>query len=247
MSDAEVAEVDVIGFTGRRKAQHVTCRLAVRRVKRLQMLAGDGTAQGELFTAWRHHALVTNSPLGAVEANERHRDHAINEQVITEFRDGPLAHLPSGSCAANAAWLATAVISFNLARAGGSPRERHRPVGNLAPPDRARPRPDHQPRPAPDPAPTRALAMGGRLAAALDPRHQPTRLNPHLTTRQQRPDRKRQWKDRTRPAEHTRPHPTRPPAQEAATIARRADRRVVYVDPSGCSGFDGTFDSPSPV
>lgn len=39
------------------------------------------------------------------------------EQTIAELKNGPLAHLPSGSYAANAAWVACAVIAFNLARA----------------------------------------------------------------------------------------------------------------------------------
>ena len=39
------------------------------------------------------------------------------EQVIAELKDGPLAHLPSGKYAANAAWVALAVIAFNIARA----------------------------------------------------------------------------------------------------------------------------------
>lgn len=47
VSDAEVAEVPITVFTSRRKADYVTCRLVVRRVKRLQPLAGDGTEQGE--------------------------------------------------------------------------------------------------------------------------------------------------------------------------------------------------------
>lgn len=120
VSDAEVAEVSFTAFTGRRKADHVACRLIVRRVRRLQPLAGDGTGQGELFAAYRHHAFVTNSTLSLVEADETHRDHAIIEQVIAELKDGPLAHLPSGSYAANAAWVAHAVIAFNLARAAGA-------------------------------------------------------------------------------------------------------------------------------
>jgi len=119
VSDAEVAEVPITIFTSRRTRDHVACRLVVRRVKRLQPLAGDGTAQGELFAAYRHHAFVTNSTLSAVEADQRHRDHAVVEQVIAELKGGPLAHLPSGSYAANAAWLAHAVIAFNLARAAG--------------------------------------------------------------------------------------------------------------------------------
>jgi hypothetical protein len=48
-----------------------------------------------------------------VEADERHRDHAVVEQVIAELKDGPLAHLPSGNYAANAAWLALAVIALS--------------------------------------------------------------------------------------------------------------------------------------
>ena len=117
VSDAEVAEVPFVAFTSRRKSQHVSCRLVVRRVKRLQPRASDGSEQGELFATWRYHAFITNSTLGMVQADEFHRDHAIVEQVIAELKDGPIAHLPSGSYPANAAWVALAVIAFNLARA----------------------------------------------------------------------------------------------------------------------------------
>ncbi len=117
VSDAQVAEVDFVAFTGRRKAEHVACRLVVRRVKRLQPLACDGSEQGELFASYRHHAFITNSTLSMVEADRHHRDHALVEQTIAELKDGPLAHLPSGKYAANAAWLACAVIAFNIARA----------------------------------------------------------------------------------------------------------------------------------
>ena len=55
-----------------------------------------------------------------VEADERHRDHAVVEQVIAELKDGPLAHAPSGKFTANAAWLALAVTAFNLIRAAGA-------------------------------------------------------------------------------------------------------------------------------
>lgn len=77
ISDAEVAEVPFVAFAGRRKAEHVSCRLIVRRVKRLQRLACDGTEQGELFATYRHHAFITNSTLPTTEADERHRDHAL--------------------------------------------------------------------------------------------------------------------------------------------------------------------------
>jgi len=124
VSDAEVAQTTVTVFTSRRKSEHVSCRLVVRRVKRLNPVAptGQGTpgsVQEELFAAYRHHGFITNSPLTMVEADARHRDHAVVEQVIAELKDGPIAHLPSGSYAANAAWLAHAVIAFNVARTAG--------------------------------------------------------------------------------------------------------------------------------
>jgi hypothetical protein len=128
VSDAQVAEVGFTAFTSRRKSQQVACRLVVRRVKRLAPKAGNGTVQGELFADYRYHGFITNSTLDTVTADERHRDHAIVEQVIAELKDGPLAHLPSGVYAANAAWVACAVIAFNLARAAavaaGMPKAR---------------------------------------------------------------------------------------------------------------------------
>jgi hypothetical protein len=76
--------------------------------------------QEELFPAWRYHAVFTDSPYEMIQAEERHRDHAIIEQVFADWNDGPLAHLPSGSFPANAAWLACAAISCNLLRAAGA-------------------------------------------------------------------------------------------------------------------------------
>lgn len=77
----------------------------------------DGTVQGELFAAYRYHPFITNSRLGLVEADQTHRGHAIIEQTIADLKANALAHLPSGKYAANAAWLAFAVITFNLLRA----------------------------------------------------------------------------------------------------------------------------------
>lgn len=115
VSDAEVAEVPFTAFTSRNKNEQVTCRLVVRRVKRLNPSAKHG--QDTLFDTHRHHAFITNSTLNTVEADRRHRGHAVIEQTIAELKDGPLAHLPSGRFHANAAWLQLAVIAFNLSRA----------------------------------------------------------------------------------------------------------------------------------
>ena len=106
-------------FTGRRKSEHVTARLIVRRVRRLAA-AGTPAGQGELFAAHRHHAVVTDSPLTLLEAEASHRAHAVVEQVIADLKSGPLAHLPSGKLAANSAWLVLAAMAFNLTRAAGT-------------------------------------------------------------------------------------------------------------------------------
>jgi hypothetical protein len=120
VSDAEVAEVKYTAFApeGKKKGQDVTARLIVRRVRDLNRDAARG--QGEMFPAWRYHAVFTDSPATMIQAEEQHRDHAIVEQVLADWADGPLAHLPSGSFPANAAWLACAAISCNLLRAAGS-------------------------------------------------------------------------------------------------------------------------------
>jgi len=117
VSDAQVAEVEYTAFTSR-KGQAITARLIVRRVKDLNTKAAAG--QGELFTAWRYHAVFTDSPFTMLQAEEHHRGHAQAEQVFADWNEGPLAHLPSGSFPANAAWLALAAISCNLLRAAGS-------------------------------------------------------------------------------------------------------------------------------
>jgi hypothetical protein len=121
ISDAEVAEVPFTAFTGRGKAEHVTARLIVRRVRRLNPdHRGPGAEQGELFAAYRYHAVFTDNPESMLEAEATHRDHAIIEQVVADLKDSALAHLPSGRFAANAAWLACAAIAHNLTRAAGT-------------------------------------------------------------------------------------------------------------------------------
>jgi Transposase DDE domain group 1 len=115
VSDAQVAETGYTAFASK-KGQAITARLIVRRVRDLNKHAG----QEELFPAWRYHAVFTDSPFELVQAEEQHRDHAIVEQVFADWTDGPLAHLPSGSFPANAAWLTCAAIAHNLLRAAGS-------------------------------------------------------------------------------------------------------------------------------
>ncbi|UAL28369.1 IS1380 family transposase [Nocardioides rotundus] len=118
VSDAEVAEIPFTAFTSRKKTEHVTARLIVRRVKRLNPKSVPA-GQGELFATYRHHAVFTDSPPTMLEAEAAHRAHAVIEQVHADLRSGPFAHAPSGSFAANGAWLVLAAIAFNLTRAAG--------------------------------------------------------------------------------------------------------------------------------
>jgi Transposase DDE domain group 1 len=119
VSDAEVAEVAFTAFTGRRRAEHVTARLIVRRVRRLNPAAARG-GQHELFAVYRYHAVFTDSPEPTLDAEATHRDHAIVEQVIADLKNSALAHLPSGHFNANGAWLVCAAIAHNLTRASGA-------------------------------------------------------------------------------------------------------------------------------
>jgi hypothetical protein len=112
ISDAEVAEIPA--FTAFASTPHpVTARLIVRRVR-------DRARLDELFPVWRHHPFLTDSTEPAVVADVIHRRHAIIETTFADLIDGPLAHLPSGRFAANAAWTLCAAIAHNLLRAAGT-------------------------------------------------------------------------------------------------------------------------------
>jgi len=117
ISDAEAAEAEYTAFASK-KGQAVTARLTVRRVRDLNKKAAAG--QDELFPLWRYHAVFTDSPFELIQAEGQHRDHAVVEQVFADVTSGPLAHLPSGVFAANAAWLSIAAMAHNLVRAAGA-------------------------------------------------------------------------------------------------------------------------------
>jgi Transposase DDE domain group 1 len=122
VSDAEIAEVPYTAFASK-KSKAVTARLIVRRVKRLNPKAatGQNTLPGMPDeVTYRYHAIFTDSPFTLVQAEAQHRDHAMMEQLNADLIDGPLAHLPSGTFNANAAWVALAALTHNLLRATGT-------------------------------------------------------------------------------------------------------------------------------
>ncbi|MET7846578.1 IS1380 family transposase [Streptomyces sp. NPDC005356] len=120
ISDAEVAEIpQYTAFSSRKKAERVTARLIVRRVRDLAKPAVAGE-QGELFPLWRYHPFFTDNPAETLQAEREHRHHAVVEQVIADSKASALAHLPSGHFHANAAWLTLWAMTYNLLRATGA-------------------------------------------------------------------------------------------------------------------------------
>ncbi|WP_224281738.1 IS1380 family transposase [Streptomyces sp. LS1784] len=118
--DAEVAEVPAYtAFASRKKSEHVTARLIVRRVRDLAKGATVGE-QGELFPVWRYHPFFTDNPAATLQAEREHRHHAVVEQVIADSKASALAHLSSGHFHANAAWLTLWAMAYNLLRATGA-------------------------------------------------------------------------------------------------------------------------------
>ncbi len=86
-------------------------RLIVRRV---HLHAQEG--QEELFAYWRHFAFLTNRVEDMHTVDAEHRQHAEVELAIRDLKDQALAHFPSGSFAANAAWTVIACLAHNMAR-----------------------------------------------------------------------------------------------------------------------------------
>lgn len=85
-------------------------RLIVRRTR----LTG---AQASLWPDWRHHAFITDRAGDAVTLDADHRRHAVVELAIRDWKEGSGAnHCPSGSFAANAAWMVMAALAHNLLR-----------------------------------------------------------------------------------------------------------------------------------
>ncbi len=121
ISRAEVAEVTFTAFASAKKIDQVPGRLVVRRIPDFNAPANPD--QASLFELWRFHAFFTTTDpdvLGTVAADKTHRGHAIIEQVHADLKNSALAHLPSGKFNANSAWLALAVMAFNLTRAAGT-------------------------------------------------------------------------------------------------------------------------------
>lgn len=111
--EAQIAETTLA--SGRRRQRGTPAR-TVRLVVRRTRITGP---QADLFPDWRHHAFATDisaDELDTKAADAAYRRHARVEQAIKDLKAGGLAHCPSGSFNANAAWLACAALAHNIAR-----------------------------------------------------------------------------------------------------------------------------------
>ena len=229
ISDAEVAEIAFTAFTGRRKAEHVTARLIVRRVRRLNPAQRCPAAeQGELFAVYRYHAVFTDSREPMLAAEATHRDHAIIEQVIADLKNGPLAHLPSGrSPRTPPGWSAPRSPTTSPAPPAPSPAAVH-----------ARARTAHHPRPADQhPGPDRALrAPPSRCTYPAtgpgSPDSTSCSATPCTTPSPQRPDHRPDGPDRRPPVEE--------PARPAASPLPDQHHQLLKINrlPSGTCAVD---------
>ena len=105
---ADVAVTTYIPFQTEPDAAPV--RRIVRRVK------PTPGSQLALFATYSYHGCSTDRDGETLELEADHRRHAEIENAIRDLKYGVgLNHLPSGRCAANAAWLAVQVMAHNLA------------------------------------------------------------------------------------------------------------------------------------
>ena len=106
---ADVAETTYTPF--RTEPGAAPARRIVRRVK------PTPGSQLALFATYSYHGFSTDRDGEMLELEADHRRHAESENAIRDLKYGVgLNHLPSGRCAANAAWLAIQVMAHNLTR-----------------------------------------------------------------------------------------------------------------------------------
>ena len=106
---ADVAETTYTPFQSEPDATPVR-----RIVRRVQPTPGSQLA---LFATYSYHGFSTDRDGEMLELEADHRRHAEIENAIRDLKYGAgLNHLPSGRCAANAAWLAVQVMAHNLDR-----------------------------------------------------------------------------------------------------------------------------------
>ena len=183
VSDAEVAEIGFTAFTSRRKADQVTARLIVRRVRDANPEHVVENAQGELFPVWRHHAVFTDSPRPMLARGGRSppaRDHRTGHRRPEERAVGaPAVRVVHGELGVAGAGRDGVQPHPWCRRAGrqspGQGHHRHRPPH----PDRC-PGPDRHDRPNIHPAPADRMALADRLGQPVHPNLRATKPG-HLT------------------------------------------------------------------
>jgi Transposase DDE domain group 1 len=177
VSDAEVAEMEYTAFTSRTGQEAITARLIVRRVRDLNRKAAAG--QGELFTAWRYHAVFTDSPFTLPQAEEHHRGHAQGRAGLRRLDRRP-ARAPALRLVPCQRRLAGArsdqLQPAARRRMPGQPRQRQSPRCHPAPRPHRCCRAHCPPRPrTPHHAPARRPAPAAGMGQPVSRRNRPAR------------------------------------------------------------------------
>jgi|GEM_PF-29101 len=155
-----------------------------------------------------------------LEAEKTHREHAIVEQVIADFKGGALAHLTSSHFAANGAWLVMAAIAFNLTRAAGTIASVFHANATTVTIRRqliAVPGPAHQVRAKAGHPPSQGLALAGQLGRTDQHGLRATKPSNDLTTAPQQAQPKTPVEKPDRPAATSRPHTQTGPESHSPT------------------------------
>jgi hypothetical protein len=233
ISDAEVAEIEFTAFATTQ--QPVTARLIVRRVR-------DRARLDELFPVWRYHPFLTNSLQPAPVADITHRRHAIIETTFADLIDGPL-----GTPALGPVRREQRLGDLRGDHPQPAPRRRHPgrraacrgPRRHPAADDRHRLRPARPAATPPGATPARALAVGLRVANAVEPSLQARpaaadhRLNsvhpPHPAQPQDSPWKR--WADQRLTAPRRTTHPLRSPLTGASNLDPRIEAKSVVSSP----------------
>lgn len=114
-----MAEVEYTAFTSRSKDQHVTARLMVRRVTRVNP---SPCRPGKPRCSATHRQPRRVYQPTVVDAGRRSLPPGSRYRRASHRRpeSGPLAHAPSGDFGANGAWTVLAAIAYNMTRAAAA-------------------------------------------------------------------------------------------------------------------------------
>ena len=209
ISEAEVAEVPFTAFTSHRQAHHVTARLIVRRVKRLN--PHTAKTQGELLPGYRYHPIFTNTTLAMVAGRGRAPRPRHHRSRHRRPQGRPARPRTIGEVHRERRLARPRLHRVQPDPGRCPPRVGHPGQGphrDRAPHPHPGRRQDREPGPPVAAPPPRPLALAGRTRHALHRRPRPTRPRRELTNRPYGHDQEPAVEKPGTPADNPHPHPT---------------------------------------